>query len=247
MIAGGVDLAFQDDATALCAIEWPKSGPPTMVTLMKGVSDDDILECVRRCERTAIDAPMGWPTPFVEFVAAHASNNAIDFPGTASTALWLRRTDQLMPLRPLSVAADKLAKPAARCAHLQSRLRDWGMPVDRTGLGGQVIEAYPAAALHIWGFTDPYKKASGTEKQALRRAARLKIATYLIAATGVGGVHTEDLIETDDHLDAFICALVARAAWVGEIANRPGPEDLDAARTEGWIHLPTADAPSRLF
>jgi hypothetical protein len=44
----------------------------------------------------------------------------------------------------------------------------------------------------------------------------------------------------DDALDAFICALVARAAAL-DLAGHPTDDDLPAARREGWIHLPTID------
>ena len=183
---------------------------------------------------------------FVQFVAAHRHGESVGAPQAEGASLWLRRTDQTMPNSPLSVAADKLAKPAARCAYLQSRLRDSGINVDRSGLTGRIIEAYPAAAFHTWGFTAPYKKASGAVKQARRREAREKMAHFLIGATEATGAHVGDLAEADDHLDAFACALIARAARVGEIANVPTGYDLDRARAEGWIHLPSTEALTRL-
>ena len=44
----------------------------------------------------------------------------------------------------------------------------------------------------------------------------------------------------DDGLDAFVCAVVARAALAGQTIH-PGPEHLDVARREGWIHVPTGE------
>ena len=45
---------------------------------------------------------------------------------------------------------------------------------------------------------------------------------------------------SDHALDAVIAALNARAAALGLTAT-PGAEQLDAARTEGWIALPTGN------
>lgn len=247
MITVGIDLAYRDPETALCAIEWPVGSPPTVRTLTKNVSDDSILTWAERADCVAIDAPMGWPRDFVDFIARHAAGEAVGPAEQSGQSLWLRRTDHLMPNNPLSVAADKLAKPAARCAHLQTELRARGIEVDRAGLSGRVIEVYPAAALRTWDFTAAYKKASGAAKQAERRAAREAIARYLVGPLRVTGVSIDELIETDDHLDAFICALLARAARCGQIANLPEGDDLQAARVEGWIHLPTTHAVDRLL
>ena len=49
--------------------------------------------------------------------------------------------------------------------------------------------------------------------------------------------------ESDDALDALVCALVARAAEVGAVR---AVGDCDRARCEGWIRLPTPDSLSRL-
>lgn len=68
--------------------------------------------------------------------------------------LAFRRTDE--PVRaatglvPLSVAADRIAHPAMRCAGLLARLALEGQPVDRSG-SGVVVEVYPAASLKQWG------------------------------------------------------------------------------------------------
>lgn len=46
----------------------------------------------------------------------------------------------------------------------------------------------------------------------------------------------------DDHdLDAFLCAVVARAARLGLTSAPDNDADVAVARREGWIHLPTAD------
>ena len=43
---------------------------------------------------------------------------------------------------------------------------------------------------------------------------------------------------TRDVVDAFVCALVARAARLG-LTQAPPEEEMATARREGWIHVPT--------
>jgi hypothetical protein len=44
---------------------------------------------------------------------------------------------------------------------------------------------------------------------------------------------------SDHALDAVVAAITARCAAIG-LATRPDGDQLAAARTEGWIALPTA-------
>jgi hypothetical protein len=56
----------------------------------------------------------------------------------------------------------------------------------------------------------------------------------------LGGAAAAALEGCDDHgLDAFVCALVARAALAG-LTTGPARGQVDVARREGWIHVPTA-------
>jgi hypothetical protein len=52
-------------------------------------------------------------------------------------------------------------------------------------------------------------------------------------------------IESDDRLDAVVCALVARAAERGKTVP-PTDEQSRLARIEGWIHLPEPGSLSEL-
>lgn len=86
------------------------------------------------------------------------------------------------------------------------------MPVDRSGLTGRVVEAYPAAALRAWGLP------SSGYKGKLNAPACPSLAGELAAGCGrLGAVAATALDGCDDHtLDAFVCALVGRAALVSE-------------------------------
>lgn len=123
-----------------------------------------------------------------------------------------------------------------RAARLFSELGQRGLPVSREETGS-LVEAYPEAALSVWGFS-----ASGY-KGAKARQARRNLLAAIEAATGRwlhfdGEVH--DACESsDDVLDALLAALVARAVAQG--LCEPPPEDIvPRAKTEGWIALPKA-------
>lgn len=146
----------------------------------------------------------------------------------------LRQTDLFVHaetgLVPLSVAADRIGHTALRLASLMAQL---GPDVDAARDGsGAIAEVYPAAALKLWGL--PFRGYKGRANgrmlnelvDALRRAAPwLELGEF------------EDTCRrSDDALDAVLCALIARCVALGQTVR---PPDLDVARQEGWIHLPT--------
>ena len=129
---------------------------------------------------------------------------------------------------PLSVSTDLIGTVALRCIGLLEAMG--GPELDRSG-GDGVAETYPGGALTCWGIDHRGYKRSGDEGAARRS----EIAAALTEGLGAGVTVP---IGTDDHLDAFICALLARAVALG--VTTPIPHDArDTARREGWIHLPT--------
>ena len=135
---------------------------------------------------------------------------------------------------PLSVAADRIGHTAMRAAALLARLADDGHAVDRRG-AGVVVEVYPAASLHTWGL--PYRGYKGP--QNLSHLAELVDRLTTAAPWLDLGAHATLCRASDHAVDAVIAALTARAASQG-LATQPGPDQAEAARTEGWIALPTA-------
>jgi len=100
------------------------------------------------------------------------------------------------------------------------------------GGGDRVVEAYPAAALLLWELPrEGYKSDPAARENLL--AALEERAPWLAWEPGA----RKACIESDDSLDAVLCALIARAAALG-LTEPPPPEDRDLARAEGWIHLP---------
>jgi predicted nuclease with RNAse H fold len=241
MLTVGVDLAAEPDGTAIAYLEW-SAGRASLRDLVVGANDDTIVEAVRQGDKVGIDCPLGWPAPFVEFVAAHQAGNLSvppDLPGRD----WRRRlayrlTDlavrEATGQRPLSVAADRIGHTAMRAAGLLTRLAADGYPVDRTG-SGVVVEVYPAASLRCWGLPHQGFKGAKNLTALDELVARLQQAAPWL---DLAGYETE--CRSSDHaLDAVVAALTARAAAQG-LVTVPGIDQLDAARSEGWIALPTS-------
>ncbi|MFC6238049.1 DUF429 domain-containing protein [Longivirga aurantiaca] len=237
----GLDLAADPVNTALCAIDWATGeiqvavGPVTDEHIVGAVGDSDVL---------GVDAPLGWPQDFVEAITSHHELGAWRFPEADSPAarrsLRFRATDLALMAeghRPLSVASDLIGVVALRAARLQHLLAANGREVDRTGTTGHLVETYPAAALSSWGLR------STSYKGAKNRDALAGIAALMVESVGPVLPGAADVLRgrSDHVVDAFVCALVAAAARVG-LTQPPHRDQWELARTEGWIHVPTATA-----
>jgi predicted nuclease with RNAse H fold len=237
----GVDLAAEPAGTALARIEWSAVGAQVRDARV-GVDDDAILAAIEQADKVGIDCPLGWPAAFVEFVSAHHTDH-VTSPSDVAGKDWrrslaYRRTDeavrQAIGRWPLSVAADRIGYTAMRAAALLASLDRDGRPVDRGG-AGVVVEVYPAASLYTWGL--PHRGYKGN--QNLPQLADLVDRITHAADWLDFGTH-ETLCRVSDHaIDAVIAALTARAAALG-LTTQPGPDQLDVARAEGWIALPTS-------
>jgi predicted nuclease with RNAse H fold len=237
----GVDLAAEPAGTAVAYVEWAAAGA-TLRELVLPAGDEDVLDAVARAGKAGVDCPLGWPDAFVSFVDAHR-RGAVSVPEGVAGRDWRRGlanrlTDlaarELTGLVPMSVAADRIGHPAMRCAGLLARLVERGTPVDRAG-GGVVVEVYPAASLKRWGL--PYRGYKrGRDVAALGAVvdALLRAAPWLDL-----DVHEGRCRLSDHAFDAVVAALTARAAALGLTAG-PDERQAAAARTEGWIAVPTA-------
>jgi hypothetical protein len=272
----GIDLASQPKHTALCVIAW-HGGHAEVRALAHGTWDatplhDELLAAAIRGRwrieggwgdrghpaKAAIDAPFGWPEPFVHALQAH--HRLEPWPeilDTSRAAFERRATDRFVREHtqklPLSVSTDRIAYCAMRCAVIFGDLAQHVKPAqvarDGTGL---VVEAYPDATLRCWLPTvwtrareDSYKGAGEPA-----HARRERIVGALLAALGPAFAITprqrQACVRSDDCLDALVCALLARAADRGDTIDPDGPEQRRLARTEGWIHLPRSGSLERL-
>jgi hypothetical protein len=252
----GIDLASQPKNTAACTICWEPRGA-RVLSLLKGVADDGLTPLddtflvsamrgtggtVPSPTKIAFDAPLGWP---VDFVRAMRDPASWPVPiGAGRERLERRATDhwvhETTGKQPLSVTTDRIAYAAMRAAgvlaHYAARYED---EIDRSGVTGLICEAYPdpaIRALGLWppdaGIRESYKAtATSLRERILQRLTNG--APWLI----VSADQRDACIESDDCLDALVCALVARAAELG--LTLPPPEDLQTvACDEGWIHIP---------
>jgi predicted RNase H-like nuclease len=113
------------------------------------------------------------------------------------------------------------------------------MEVDRSG-ARKLVEVYPAAALARWEI-DPRGYKTGDKARDARERILDRLEDFangwLKLAPPVRGA----CVESDDALDAFVSALVARAA--ARRITEPAPNGLTSqAQREGWIHLPRANS-----
>jgi len=197
--------------------------------------------------KVGIDAPFGWPEPFLEAVAAYREGPS--WPTGLDNSLQdcrMRRTDVLVHERadkwPLSVSSDSIAMCAMRCATLLTHIAEQAAPeaVERDG-SGLCCEVYPDPALRHW--TD-YRSGGLAKRQSYKGPKTSRVRSGLLDCLRAQ-LRLEDpdgLLERvalqDDYLDAFLCALVARAAERNLTHPPEGDADRDKARLEGWIHLP---------
>jgi len=235
----GVDLAASPDRTWACTLEETEDGA-ICATLHARCDDDELLARSVGRTRVGIDAPFGWPSAFVEALAAHQAGQPWpaldddDDPKRFRDQLRFRRTDRVAAhtRQPLSVSTDRLGVTAMRCAHLLRRLAGDGEPIDRTG-ADRVLEVYPAGAIRRW---DLVRGAPRATTPAMRGQALDDIAAALPALRLSREVRGE-CVAVDHAFDALVCSLVARAAAL-RLTDGPTARDKPLARAEGWIHLP---------
>ncbi|WP_214110098.1 DUF429 domain-containing protein [Acrocarpospora catenulata] len=240
MITCGVDLAAEAVRTAVAWISWSPEG--ARVTRIETQADDQlIVEAITDADKSGIDCPLGWPETFLEFVAKHRENR-LDVPLSTMGRVWrrdlaYRRTDlivhELTGRQPLSVAADRIAHVAMRCAGLMAELARRGQNVDRTGQGA-IVEVYPAASLKQWGLSwKSYKRSANLPNLTLLVDALQTAAPWLDL-----GPYEDLCRRSDDATDAVVAALTARAAAL-HLVTVPTPDQAVLARAEGWIAVPT--------
>nr|WP_315266727.1 DUF429 domain-containing protein [Microbacterium lemovicicum] len=233
---GGVDLAAGAPGTALAVIAW-SPGRARLESLELNADDERIVTAAAGLDRLGIDCAFGWPDEFVAFVAAHASGVATPDGGIEwRRTLAYRETDRAVHAAigrwPLSVSTDRLGLTAMRCAGLLSQLAANGVAVDRSAESGTVAEVYPGATLRLWGWdVRGYRVDADVRRRLLARL--IDQAPWLVL-----GDHAELMIRSCDAFDAVIAALSARAALLRRY-GRPSAAQIDRARREGWVVLPT--------
>lgn len=239
----GLDLASKPKKTAICEIEW-RDDAATVTNVRFNVSDEVILGRVAelRCAKAkgnadfaiGIDSPFGWPQPFVAFLNRVDSRDKPFSVWDADVAktLCYRLTDlhvkECLGLVPLSVSADKIARPAMRCSRLL-----WELGVtDRSGANG-VFEVYPSAALKAWSlpFAGLAPLLPIVIDSVCLRCPWLEIPPEY-----------KSLVKANkDAFDALFASLATRAAALGRTCRPRNDDEWNRARVEGWIAFPRRD------
>lgn len=226
----GIDLSSMPPGTAACQITWEKgravAGPATL-----GCDDRKLDALIKEADAIGIDAPLGWPAPFV---AAVGEWTRPEWNEDIRDELSLRETDRHVRrqsgVRPLSVSSDRIALPAMRAMAL---LKRHGV-TDRSG-DGRFFEVYPAGSLAMWQLTPKESYKKNTDESFAARGDILRALRRQLPWLEVPDSYADDA----DSLDSLIASLTARAAAQG-LTQRPAADNQsDLARQEGWIHLPS--------
>ena len=240
MLIAGLDLAAEPKGSALAIIDFGATSA-RLEELQLGVDDDAVIDAAAVVDKLGIDCALGWPIEFVQFLQQQidvtSKPQVFDGGIELRRTLAYRETDRAIAALtgrwPLSVSTDRLGMTAIRCAGLLSKLASRNHNVSRAG-EGLVVEVYPAASMRIWGFEIAgYRKSPDSRRSLI--AALGSAAPWLDLSR-----HVQLMVESCDAFDSVIAALATRASAIGA-STAPAVENLERAKIEGWMHLPTTD------
>ena len=194
-----------------------------------------------------VDVPLGWPTAFVDAIGDWEAGDLRGF--RKRTELRLRAADRFMQavsgITPMSVSVDRMGSTAMLWAEvLSTYARQLDRPaVDRARARDGIAEVYPTTALRMWtAGSDPFP--ADRYKSSLEvRDVLVPLLTgispdappFQTPERGAAGVAVPpefraELFAFDDALDAFLCALLARAVAVGSCFSL----DREVEATQVW-------------
>lgn len=239
MISAGIDLAAEPKGTALALIEFSRN-KAKLSYLEQGLDDQALIANTHNADKVGIDCAFGWPIQFAKFIAKNqdiASKELIDGGMDYRRELSFRETDReirrLTSRWPLSVSTDRLGLTAIRCAGLLSKYQAKGIEIDRSG-SKLLVEVYPGATLRNWKLD-----TTGYRINPEARASLLEQLAHLAPWLEISSFRTQ-MVESADCFDAVIAALSARAVFQGNY-NKPTSEQLESAKIEGWVCLPSCE------
>jgi len=208
MISLGIDLAAQAKDTAYGVVRWYADMALAELPVV-GADDDALLAAMQAAEWIGVDAPLGWPAPFIAAIAHYQEHAQWPAEATAERMRY-RETDRFVretvknergvSISPLSVSASWIAACAWRAGNLLSLYRErTGQGLDRiavplsSGMDGPpdarrpdglvaergLIEVYPAAALAMWGLPHKGYKHGGNTTPQQARDRRAVILAKL--------------------------------------------------------------------
>lgn len=243
----GIDCAAQPKNVGLALGTW-KSGRKTISETAAASTWPEVVSIIRAWVSgptlLALDAPLGWPTPFGPALRGHTAGEAI---AREANHLFRRHTDDAihaaLKKRPLDVGADRIARTALAALRLLGDVReDLSQPiplcwVPDTLSRTQAIEVYPAATLKVRGFVHSGYKGS----DAKACSARVSIARKLSGELEIDSAALQQGCGSDHVLDAMVCVAAGFDFLDGKCLK---PEKQSKVEREGWIWVrdPNADA-----
>ena len=239
----GVDLAAATKKTAAAVIEWG-SGTARLAHLALDVDDDEIVRLFGASDMTGIDCPVGWPDAFLPFLAGHLAVRAAPraglrrhrgppaagLPGHRPLRHRPDRADPAQRLRrPAGPPGDALRRHPGQDrrgprAAGQGRQRPAGR-----GLPGGVAEVLGPAGPRLQG---PRRRGSASGWASSWTACRRRRRGWTWPDTRTGWpARTTCSTRSSPRSPP--------GPWPSARRSAPTPAHARAARTEGWIHLPT--------
>lgn len=261
----GVDLAGDRGSTGVAEILEAAEGlfyqfPDESWQGQEGL--ERIEDRSRTAEKTAVDQPFSYPASCMRWFLGQSETDAGSDP-----YLW-RRTDKAMAERVTNLGIPRnTVQPVGRCSNVWRAVELanlLGVPREVVCAGeGRLIETHPrvAWAVVVASLADRetaedlvtrYKdSAESRGKRSPRKGCRERMLRLLTDATGLRPHHEgqrELGCETDDNLDALICAFVAYLA-VHRAAERclPGGVPEETLLLEGAAVIPSYDWQARLL
>jgi hypothetical protein len=255
----GVDMSADPAKSAACVLTVDAEGVVD-VELVPEPSDELIASWLTdACPAVVgIDAPFGWPMPFVRAVSSWSADPAAsDWPrwtaGTTPAADGWRAEKDLLSFRITDRFVRKLLKerhsPGCKLSKAHwpngfavaadkiavTAFRVAGTLAraeigDRTGLG-RAIEVYPGAALAEWCLNAKgYKKDRSVREERVLRPLREHLEVPFARVPSAGRTALwQGCAATDHNLDALVAAVTAYAAVTG--ATYPPPSSWEELRS----------------
>jgi predicted RNase H-like nuclease len=238
----GIDCATvaQKVGLALCVVG---EGRPRLDQLLVGESwpaiDAQLARWANDETLLAVDAPLGWPAPLADALHGHRAGAELPY---ATNTLFRRKTDDVVAehlgKRPLDVGADRIARTAHTALSLLARLqRTIGKTIPLAWRPGSIdgpaaIEVYPAGTLAARGLPSSGYKARTSQSSELRHQLAEAVRQSLSADDDAAKL----MVQSDHALDAALCTVAGLDFLAGDVLQ---PEDLDLAKREGWIWVPS--------
>ncbi len=233
----GVDLAAQPKNTSLCVLEWKRN--PRVVSIHRPATDDQIINESHGVAAIGIDSPFGWPISFAKFILKkQVSRDFLPINPSEANHLKYRFTDDYVRkhfdslgknVKPLSVSTDKLGVVALRCVRLCQCL------AAKYGDEFKIFEIYPAASLASWMTVKGSYKSS--TNPSISRENRIYIVEELEKHGVDMSIRKDSFVNSDDDLDALLCALTCAVAFKEKTFLSPADMS-KLTEFEGWIHFP---------